>query len=166
MVSDPERVVPIYGNGRERRLATGLSSVFSLAFSASIGLALVWFPLPTPIKSCLPSGVMATAVGYQPVGMNPLTWLRWGVATSITAMQLLSALATNSVLPSGAMARASGVLPSGAIGKRAVWMVSVTIPRRVSMTETQLLDAQATKIRSSVGEAAIWLGCSPTAIRV
>ena len=62
----------------------------------------------------------ATAVGYQPVGMKPLTWLRLGVATSITAMLLLSALATKSVLPSGAMASASGVLPSGARGKRAV----------------------------------------------
>ena len=99
----------------------------------------------------MPSGVTATAVGYQPVGMKPLTWLRLGAAMSITATQLLSALATKSVLPSGATARASGVLPSGAWGKRAVWIVSVTIPRRVSITETQLLDAQATKIRSSVG---------------
>ena len=32
-----------------------------------------------------------------------------------------------------------------------MWIVSVTIPRRVSITETQLLDAQATKSRSSVG---------------
>ena len=43
------------------------------------------------------------------------------------------------------------MLPSGAWGKRAVWIVSVTIPRRVSITDTQLLDAQATKIRSSLG---------------
>ena len=57
------------------------------------------------------------------------------------------------------------MLPSGALGKSAVWIVSVTIPRRVSMTETQSLEAQATKIRSSLGWTAIWLGCSPTAIR-
>ncbi len=83
--------------------------------------------------------------------MNPLTWLRPGAAMSMTATLLLSALATKSVLPSGATASASGVLPSGALGKSAVWIVSVTIPRRVSITETQLLEAQATKIRSSLG---------------
>ena len=129
-----------------------VDSDFDLAEgSGSIGFALVWSPLPTPIKSCLPSGLTATAVGYQPVGMNPLTWLRLGVAMSMTATSLLSALATKSVLPSGATASASGVLPSGALGKRAVWIVSVTIPRRVSITETQLLEAHATKIRSSLG---------------
>ena len=46
-----------------------------------------------------------------------------------------------------------------------MWIVSVTIPRRVSITETQSLDAQATKRRSSLGCRASWLGCSPTAIR-
>ena len=34
-------------------------------------------------------------------------------------------------------------------------MVSVTMPRLVSMTETQLLEAQATKSRSSFGCTAI-----------
>ena len=48
---------------------------------------------------------------------------------SMTATQLLSALATYSVLPSGDTARASGVLPSGARGNSAVMMVSVTTPR-------------------------------------
>ena len=37
-----------------------------------VGLALVCSPLPTPIKSCLPSGVTATAVGYQPGGDESL----------------------------------------------------------------------------------------------
>ena len=100
------------------------------------GFGFVWLPLPTPTSRFLPSGVTASAVGYQPVGMKPLTWLRDGLATSITATQLLSALATNSVLPSGAMASASGVEPSGARGKSAVWIVSVTIPRRESITAT------------------------------
>ena len=131
---------------------------------SSIGLGFVWLPLPTPISSVFPSGVTATAVGYQPVGMNPLTWLRPAAAMSITATQLLSALATKSVLPSGATISASGVLPSGALGNREVWIVSVTIPRRASMTDTQLLEAQATKTRSSCGWTAIWFGCSPTTI--
>ena len=56
------------------------------------------------------------------------------------------------------------MLPSGALGKRAVAIVSVTIPRRVSITDTLLLEAQATNRRSSSGWTAIWLGCSPTAI--
>src|SRR5262249_5927768 len=105
-----------------------------------------------------------TAVGYQPVGMKPLTWLWLGTAMSITATQLLSALATYNVLPSGARARASGVLPSGALGNREVRIVSVTAPRLVSMTETQLDEAQATNRRSSRGWTASWLGCSPTGI--
>ena len=57
---------------------------------------------------------------------------------------------------------ASGVLPSGAFGKSAVAIVSITTPRVVEITETLLLDAFATKIRSSFGWTAIWLGCSPT----
>src|SRR5262249_22509696 len=113
MESEPDRGVPMYGNGSRRG-----SSLAGLSFYS--GLSLVWLPLPTPRRMFLPSGVTATAVGYQPVGMKPFTWLWPGVATSMTATQLLSALATYSVLPSGATATASGVLPSGARGKRAV----------------------------------------------
>ena len=77
----------MYGNGRTRRLAScGRLPACSWLSRGRCGLALVWFPLPTPTSSCLPSGVTATAVGYQPVGMKPLTWLRLGVAMSITAM--------------------------------------------------------------------------------
>src|SRR5216684_6556786 len=43
-------------------------------------------------------------------------------------------------------------------------IVSVTMPRIVSMAETQLLEAQATNNRSSLGCTTIWLGCSPTPI--
>ena len=70
---------------------------------------------------------------------------------SMTAMQLLSALATNSVSPSGDTASASGVLPSGARGKSDVTIVSCTVPVFVSITDTELLDAQATNKRSSAG---------------
>ena len=41
--------------------------------------------------------------------------------------------------------------PREPCGNRAVWIVSVTIPAPVSITETQLLEAQATKSRSSLG---------------
>src|SRR5208337_480092 len=117
MEREPESVVPMYGNGRILRLATGSYSVLCLVKSTLIAFGFVWFPLPTPIRRFLPSGETATAVGYQPVGMKPFTPLRDGVAMSITATQLLSALATKRVLPSDAMARASGVEPSGARGK-------------------------------------------------
>src|SRR5262245_18635921 len=161
----PSNVCPMNGQLMIRRdsVSPRVRSIFE--GSAGIGLADVASPLPTPISKYLPSGVTATAVGYQPVGINPLTTDRFGISTSTTATQLLSALATYSVWPSGAMASASGVLPSGALGNRLVVTVSVTIPRRVSMTVTQLLDAQATKSRSSCGCVTIWFGCSPTGMR-
>ena len=109
-------------------------------------------PCPRRRADCLPSGVTATEVGYQPVGMKPLTWLFGGASMSITATQLLSALATYRVLPSGATASASGVLPSGACGKRAVWIVSVhDAASAYRSPRQQLLDAQATNSRSSLG---------------
>ena len=63
----------MYGNGRILRLATGSYSVLCFVTSTLNGFGLVWFPLPTPISRFLPSGVTATAVGYQPVGMKPFT---------------------------------------------------------------------------------------------
>src|SRR5438093_5446951 len=83
----PDRVVPMYGNFGSLPSLGGLASL-------AIGLGLVWLPLPTPTRMVLLSGVTATAVGYQPVGMKPLTWLLLGKATSRTATQSLSALAT------------------------------------------------------------------------
>src|SRR5262245_14874965 len=158
-------VVPMYGYGSSLRAAafTSSGSFFSRSSFLNNGFGFDCNPLPTPTSRFLPSGVTATAVGYQPVGMNPLTADRRGASTSITATQLLSALATKSVSPSGERARASGVLPSGAFGKRAVEIVSTTWPRLVSMTLTQLLDAQATNSRLSLCRA-IWFGCSPTGI--
>src|SRR5689334_14849352 len=97
-VSAPDIVVPMYGNGSRR--AGAVSSFFSSAGLVN-GLAFDWSPFPTPMNRVFPSGETATAVGYQPVGMNPFTWLRSRSSTSTTATQLLSALATNSVFPSG-----------------------------------------------------------------
>src|SRR5262249_31258190 len=78
--------------------------------------------LATMIRS--PTAVVVTNVGYQPVGRNPRildlprSWM------SITATELLSALATYSVFPSGESASEFGVLPAGAFGPRAVLMTS------------------------------------------
>src|SRR5829696_2077888 len=124
-VRAPLIVVPMYGN-----LRGGPPSFFGGALpSFGNGLARDWSPLPTPIRRFFPSGVTATAVGYQPVGMKPFTADLRGSSTSMTATQLLSAFATNKVPPSGERARASGVLPSGAFGNRAVKIVSTTWPR-------------------------------------
>src|SRR5262249_40462454 len=139
----------MYGKSRP----VGLS-----ARSFGIGFGRVWFPLPTPIRIALPSGVTARAVGYQPVGMNPLTWDLFGLLISITATQLLSALATYRVWPSGATARASGVLPSGALGKSAVMIVSVTTPRRVDRGDAvagRAGDEDAVVLR--VGGDLVWM---------
>ena len=136
----------------------------SFAFAVLIGLALVCRPLPTPIKTCLPSGVTATAVGYQPVGMNPFTWLRLGMAMSMTATLLLSALATKRVLPSARLPAQLGVLLSAAKEKSRVDGFRDDAPSGIDHRQ-QLLDAQATKIRSSVGCTAIGVGCSPTTSR-
>ena len=83
-----------------------------------------------------------TDVGYQPVGMNPNDRLLPGCATSNTARQLLSALATSSLF----WARASplGVLPAGALGYSDVTMVSSTFRVFTSITDTALSLAQAT----------------------
>src|SRR5689334_15716549 len=106
----------MYGNRVLRLPGSSGSCLNALSFSEPLGsgLARVWLPLPTPTSRLFPSGVTATAVGYQPVGMKPLSALLPGAATSMTATQLLSALATYSVAPSGDNASASGVLPSGA----------------------------------------------------
>src|SRR5262249_21760448 len=106
----PLRVVPMYGYGIIRR-AIAFTSSFSLFSSSSLvnsGLAFDCKPLPTPTRMFLPSGVTATLVGYQPVGMNPRTRLIFGSSISTQATQLLSALATYSHSPFGLIASASG----------------------------------------------------------
>src|SRR5947208_850498 len=79
-------------------------------------------PLPLATKSFLPS--VATADGYQPVGTNPTTRDASLLAMSATITSLLSALATNSDLPSGDTATAHGVDPSGLEAYRLVERIS------------------------------------------
>ena len=73
------------------------------------GFAADFKPLPLSTRMLRPSRVKSAPVGYQPVGMKPLTKLRAGFDTSMTATALTSALATTSVRPSGASATESGV---------------------------------------------------------
>ena len=82
--------------------------------------------MPLATNRVLLSGETATAVGYQPVGMNPFTTetlslnffasSESALEISTTITSLLSALTTKSVLPSGEIATPSGVLPSGDCG--------------------------------------------------
>src|SRR5689334_1422515 len=72
-------------------------------------------PLPLSTKIWRPSRLNIAPVGYQPVGMKPSTSLWPGVATSITATVLLSALATSRRLSSGDRLTEFGVDPGGAL---------------------------------------------------
>src|SRR5690349_20496255 len=86
------------------------------------------------MKSVLLSGLTATAVGYEPAGMNPFTietvsprsaassTRRLEISTTTT--ELLSALATKRVRPSGDTATPQGVLPSGDCGYSEVEITS------------------------------------------
>src|SRR5437016_12369453 len=111
-----------------------------------------------------PSRVNWTAVGYQPVGMKPLTVLVPGRLTSTTATALLSALATSSVRPSGERPSALGVLPAGAPGCSATETCSCAVRDASSTTQTALVLAQATNSRVTSFEHAIALERSPTAL--
>src|SRR5262245_24735047 len=73
-------------------------------------------PLPLATITRLPSAVVVTNVGYQPVGKKPSIRLLPCSSMSTTAIELLSALATYSVSPSGDNANEFGVLPAGALG--------------------------------------------------
>jgi hypothetical protein len=79
-----------------------------------LGLDVIPFPLST--NNCEPSRLIMAAVGYQPVGMKPSTWLRPLSETSMTATVLLSALATGSRFSSGDKLTEFGVDPGGAAG--------------------------------------------------
>src|SRR4051794_26205350 len=114
--TEPSRVLPMWGNGLD---GPGRASAFRAgAFGRDRS------PLPLATNSVPPSGLTARADGYQPTGTNPSTtemvsaycFARSSSVApemSTTMTSLLSALATNSVRPSGETARASGVLPSG-----------------------------------------------------
>src|ERR1041385_6841449 len=93
----------------------------SLIFGGQLGAEAS--PLPLPPRRNWLSGETATAVGYQPTGMNPFTseiFSSWLEASSIslpemsaTMTQFWSALATKKLLPSGETAKPHGVEPSG-----------------------------------------------------
>src|SRR5207247_11357503 len=120
------------------------------------------FPLSTKMRE--PSLLNIAAVGYQPVGMNPSTWLEPGFDTSTMATVLLSALATTRRVSSGDRLTWFGVDPGGAFGKSATEICSTARRPATSTTHTALVLAQATNRRLPSFEIAIALGCSPTAI--
>ena len=117
-------------------------------------------PLPLRMKICWPSRLKIAPVGYQPVGMNPLTTLRAPLLTSTTATALLSALATSSVLPSGDSASELGVDVRGASGKRLIEICSMALPETVSNDQTDESPAQATNSRLPSLDSTSAFGCS------
>src|SRR2546430_10703020 len=92
--------------------------VINLAMNVPSGLAPEPAPFPFATYNVEPSAETATAVGYQPTGINPATRIAGG-STRTTATALLPAIATYSVRPSGARASPFGSLPTGARGARA-----------------------------------------------
>src|SRR3977135_349379 len=70
-------------------------------------------PLLLPIYNFL-FGRRCGALGYHPDGIKPITWLSLYSRMLTTAMQVLSALATNSIPFFASSASAFGVLPAGA----------------------------------------------------
>src|SRR5438270_2284024 len=123
-------------------------------------------PLPRPLAlvmySSLPSGATATPVGYQAVGIRPLT--RSPVSSlppsCTTATSLLPAFATYSLSPE--TASAFGLLPCRASGYGARSMVRVTMSRLVSITDTVSLSELATYASWRAGLRARALGWVPT----
>src|SRR3954452_19680262 len=81
----------------------------------------------------LPSGVTDTAVGYQAVGMKPMTSR---ASTSTTAIAFSPANATYSAWPSGLTPRPIGLEPFGPLGTSVTSTVAATLSVVVSITET------------------------------
>src|SRR5919199_6584532 len=119
-------------------------------------------PVPRPFAlvmySSLPSWAVTMPVGYQAVGISPLTTS--GGPISTTATSLLPAFATYSVSP--ARANALGLLPCRASGYGARSMVRVTTSALVSITDTVSLSELATYTSWRAGLSASALGCVPT----
>src|SRR5580765_756567 len=116
-------------------------------------------PFPLKTNNCLPSRAKSTPVGYHPVGMKPLTELLVLLLMSTTATVLSSALATSSVFPSGARARALGVAVRGASGNSVIEISSIACPVTVLNTQTLALLPQAMNRRLQSAENTIALGC-------
>src|SRR4051812_22300626 len=119
--TEPSSVLPMWSKGAFRPGRGPAAASFAGTFDLDPS------PLPLATNSVALSGLTARADGYQPTGMNPFTTEMLSAyffassssvapEMSTTITSLLSALATNSVLPSGATAKASGVLPSGDCG--------------------------------------------------
>src|ERR1039458_8363537 len=106
---EPANVRPMWSEG-------GPLCNFRGALACAGKLARERSPLPLATNRVRLSGLVARAVGNQPTGMNPSIRETLGSEMFTTATLLLSALATNSVLPSGETATASGALPSGESG--------------------------------------------------
>src|ERR1700733_154399 len=118
-------------------------------------------PLLFPIYRVSPWLARVMAEGYQPVGMNPRTELCSRLEMRMTAIELLSALATYRSLRLLSIRRASGVEPSGARGVRVVDRRSRICRLLVSITWTVLSFEQAMKRRPS-SEIFISFGFIPT----
>src|ERR1700720_601252 len=121
-----------------RSLMDCTAPVLFLPGCGPLGLAFEMRPLPLATRSCRPSGVTRTEVGYQPTGMKPSERPLPGTLTSKTAMLLLQALATNNLVSSGDSARLLGVEPGREAGESAASRVSRVLPLAVSMTVTEL----------------------------
>src|SRR5262245_31848316 len=100
--------------------------------------------------------------------MKPIGLASPGFSTLKRARLLLSALATNSTLPSGVRLRLLGVLPEGAVGNRAQLIVSSALPsRETSRMLTAVELAQETNSVLPSGDRAIsvgWLSVGQTAV--
>src|SRR5436309_2414551 len=108
---------------------------FSSGLVGPIGLAWGSSPLLLPTYN-FNFDVSSSELGYQPEGMNPITWLSPASFTFTTAMQLLSAFATNSILFLRSSVNAFGVDPCGARAVGPTLMVSIAWRFRVSITVT------------------------------
>src|SRR6187549_3175508 len=99
------------GNSRYGELDSVCFVHSSSCFGLTGGIHDAVPPLPLSTQSG-PSASARTAVGYQPVGMNPSTNPR-SADTSTTAAALASEQATYNRLRSAESASAEGVMPSG-----------------------------------------------------
>src|SRR5689334_11250531 len=136
------------------------------------GFGAVPRPFAFATRMSLPS--TTTPAGYQPTGILPISESAVGTvatpevpADSVnTAMALLSASATNNLLPSGETASAFGVLPSFVAAGTGSLNVATTCSRRVSTTAILSVLPDATNSLLPSGLSVIAEGCRPTRIRV
>src|SRR5690349_20238681 len=136
------------------------------------GFGAVPRPLAFATRMSLPS--TRTPAGYQPTGILPINESAVDTlatpdvpADSVnTAIALLSASATKSLLPSGETASALGVLPSLEVAETESVNVVTTCSRFVSTTAILSVLPDATNRRLPSGLRVIADGCRPTRIRV